>query len=183
GAAAGSRRGATARPGRHPALTSPVRCWAAGPGRRPAAMDALARRDDATPAALDTAPRQWVAGLLGRADIRIVADDAGDDARPWDMRLHDPAALDRALAGGNLGLGEAYMAGAWDCERLDVFFEHLLRAHLDREVQPAQLAWHALQVKLFNRQNRRRAWQVGDRKSTRLNSSHVKISYAVFCLK
>ena len=124
-------------------------------------MDALARRDDATPATLDTAPRQWVAGLLGRADIRIVADDAGDDARPWDMRLHDPAALDRALAEGNLGLGEAYMAGAWDCDRLDVFFEHLLRAHLDREVQPAQLAWHALQVKLFNRQNRRRAWQVG----------------------
>src|SRR5699024_11589338 len=25
--------------------------------------------------------------------------------------------------------------------------------------------------------------QVGDRKSTRLNSSHVSISYAVFCLK
>src|SRR5690606_23679195 len=25
--------------------------------------------------------------------------------------------------------------------------------------------------------------QIGDRKSTRLNSSHVKISYAVFCLK
>src|SRR5690606_41538063 len=25
--------------------------------------------------------------------------------------------------------------------------------------------------------------QAGDRKSTRLNSSHVKISYAVFCLK
>src|SRR5690349_22570928 len=25
--------------------------------------------------------------------------------------------------------------------------------------------------------------QVGDRKSTRLNSSHVEISYAVFCLK
>src|SRR5215475_15079607 len=28
----------------------------------------------------------------------------------------------------------------------------------------------------------RAAWR-GDRKSTRLNSSHVKISYAVFCLK
>src|SRR5690606_41997654 len=29
------------------------------------------------------------------------------------------------------------------------------------------------------------AWleSIGDRKSTRLNSSHVKISYAVFCLK
>src|SRR5207302_8396281 len=29
----------------------------------------------------------------------------------------------------------------------------------------------------------RRSTSVGDRKSTRLNSSHVKISYAVFCLK
>src|SRR5690606_40161930 len=29
----------------------------------------------------------------------------------------------------------------------------------------------------------RRIFRNGDRKSTRLNSSHVKISYAVFCLK
>ena len=111
------------------------------------ATDAIAR--------LDSAPQQLVAGMLGRADIRI------DGDRPWDMRLHDPGALERALAEGNLGLGEAYMAGAWDCERLDAFFDHLLRAHIDREVQPARLAWHALQVRLFNRQNRTRAWQVG----------------------
>ena len=104
---------------------------------------------------LDTAPQQLVAGLLGKADIRI------NGERPWDMQLHDPAALERALAEGNLGLGEAYMAGAWDCEQLDGFFDHLLRAHLDREVQPARLAWHALQVRVFNRQNRTRAWQVG----------------------
>src|SRR5688572_31449489 len=29
----------------------------------------------------------------------------------------------------------------------------------------------------------RRRWRDGDRKSTRLNSSHSQISYAVFCLK
>src|SRR2546427_7503526 len=28
-----------------------------------------------------------------------------------------------------------------------------------------------------------RSWRSGDRKSTRLNSSHSQISYAVFCLK
>src|SRR3712207_7753804 len=28
-----------------------------------------------------------------------------------------------------------------------------------------------------------RRWRSGDRKSTRLNSSHANISYAVFCLK
>src|SRR3989442_11075035 len=30
---------------------------------------------------------------------------------------------------------------------------------------------------------RARPWASADRKSTRLNSSHVRISYAVFCLK
>src|SRR5438874_11849419 len=29
----------------------------------------------------------------------------------------------------------------------------------------------------------RAEWTISDRKSTRLNSSHVEISYAVFCLK
>lgn len=104
---------------------------------------------------LDTAPQQLVAGLLGKADILLNGD------RPWDMQLHDPAALERALAQGNLGLGEAYMAGAWDCDQLDGFFHRLLRAHLHREVHPARVAWHALQLRMFNRQNRTRAWQVG----------------------
>src|SRR5690606_41937497 len=34
-----------------------------------------------------------------------------------------------------------------------------------------------------SRADRPRVVRPGDRKSTRLNSSHVKISYAVFCLK
>src|SRR5579872_7533470 len=33
------------------------------------------------------------------------------------------------------------------------------------------------------RRRSRRRWRRRDRKSTRLNSSHVRISYAVFCLK
>src|SRR3989442_10496167 len=32
-------------------------------------------------------------------------------------------------------------------------------------------------------QSLNRSPEIGDRKSTRLNSSHVRISYAVFCLK
>src|SRR5690349_23305032 len=34
-----------------------------------------------------------------------------------------------------------------------------------------------------SRHARTRSWYRTDRKSTRLNSSHVEISYAVFCLK
>src|SRR5438874_9764487 len=38
---------------------------------------------------------------------------------------------------------------------------------------------------VLDQDDRHGAWDVGDqdRKSTRLNSSHVEISYAVFCLK
>src|SRR5690606_25722034 len=67
----------------------------------------------------------------------------------------------RALAEGTRGRRGSYMAGAWDCDRLDMFFGRLLRAHIDREVQPARLAWLSLQARLVNRQNRSRAWEVG----------------------
>src|SRR5256885_11811858 len=50
-----------------------------------------------------------------------------------------------------------------------VFFEYL---------QSSQL----LLLVLHNWLTRRRSWEL-DRKSTRLNSSHLVISYAVFCLK
>src|SRR5690606_41447351 len=39
------------------------------------------------------------------------------------------------------------------------------------------------QLRIQFEEARRKDGLTGDRKSTRLNSSHVKISYAVFCLK
>src|SRR5690349_24996618 len=47
--------------------------------------------------------------------------------------------------------------------------------HRERTIRTRQ---HGGAVRLFGA-----AWQRADRKSTRLNSSHVEISYAVFCLK
>ena len=110
----------------------------------------------ATAARASRSSRALVQALLQRADIRI------DGARPWDMRVHDAAVFDRMLAQGSLGLGESYMAGAWDCAQLDGFFDRLLRARLHRAVQPALMAWHALRVRLFNRQRGQRAWAVGE---------------------
>src|SRR5207249_12230170 len=39
------------------------------------------------------------------------------------------------------------------------------------------------QCGLLKKRGRHDLWSISDRKSTRLNSSHVSISYAVFCLK
>src|SRR5690606_40854124 len=49
--------------------------------------------------------------------------------------------------------------------------------HLVRHVGPRR------QAKLLAERRPDRRGHLQDRKSTRLNSSHVKISYAVFCLK
>src|SRR5690349_24064793 len=46
--------------------------------------------------------------------------------------------------------------------------------------RPTRAGWSARRT--ARRRSRTRTWRA-DRKSTRLNSSHVEISYAVFCLK
>lgn len=92
--------------------------------------------------------------LLDVADIRINGD------RPWDLQIKHPDMLDRVLALGSLGLGESYMDGWWDCERLDEFFCRLLRARIDTQVQPAWSWWSILRARIFNLQTPDRAWTV-----------------------
>ncbi|WP_084596193.1 cyclopropane fatty acyl phospholipid synthase [Pseudomonas massiliensis] len=94
--------------------------------------------------------------LLARAGIGM------HGVQPWDMTIKDASVPQRALAEGNLGLGEAYMDGSWDAERLDEFFARLLRAGVADMVNPAALMFHAVKAKLLNLQNRERAWQVGE---------------------
>ena len=63
--------------------------------------------------------------LLALADIRVGGN------RPWDIQIHHPGTFDRVLGQGSLGLGESYMDGWWDCERVDEFVCRALRAGLD----------------------------------------------------
>ena len=94
--------------------------------------------------------------LLEKADIRV------NGHRPWDLQLHADDVPERALAYGNLGLGEAYMDGAWDVEQLDEFFFRILRTRIHDQVQPLRLAFHSLRARLLNLQSPRRARQVGE---------------------
>jgi cyclopropane-fatty-acyl-phospholipid synthase len=99
---------------------------------------------------------QTAVKLFAKGGIRLNGDS------PWDVRLHSEKVLERTFAQANLGLGETYMDGAWDCDRLDEFFCRLLRAKIDAEVQPLPVKLHALRAKFLNLQNRKRAWQVGE---------------------
>ena len=99
---------------------------------------------------------QLISELLEQADIAI------NGTRPWDIQLLAPGVIERAFAQGNLGLGEAYMNGDWEVEQLDEFFYRLLRGRVAQRAKPHTLIFHALRSRLLNRQNARRAWQVGE---------------------
>src|SRR2546430_8864345 len=57
----------------------------------------------------------------------------------------------------------------------------LLSAAVDPDPLPGWLT--EADVDVYTREFERTGFRGGDRKSTRLNSSHSQISYAVFCLK
>lgn len=64
--------------------------------------------------------------LFKRAGITI------NGPEPWDIQVHDDRFFRRVLFGGSLGLGESYQDGWWDCEKLDLCFERLLRSWISR---------------------------------------------------
>lgn len=105
-------------------------------------------------------PPRAIGELLAEAGIRINGD------APWDMRVFDDEAYRRILSRGSLGLGEAYMDGLWEAERLDEFFYRLLRCDLNEKVHGwnrLHLIGALLRQWLLNPQSRGRAFQVGER--------------------
>jgi cyclopropane-fatty-acyl-phospholipid synthase len=92
--------------------------------------------------------------LLNLAEVRI------GGPQPWDMQPHHPRLFQRIITQGSLGLGDSYVDGWWDCERLDEFVARALRAQIDQQVTAGP--WlRRLQARLVNLQSLSRAWQVG----------------------
>ena len=74
-------------------------------------------------------PEKIIKTLLARAGVAV------GGSNPWDIIVHDERFYARVLRYQNLGLGEAYMDGWWDCPRLDEFFCRVLKSRLDVAVK------------------------------------------------
>jgi cyclopropane-fatty-acyl-phospholipid synthase len=85
-----------------------------------------------------------------------------DGNGPADIRVNNPDFFKRILQEGSLGLGESYMDGWWDCDRLDILFTHILRHGLDSKM-PKHVSdlLRIAGARVFNLQSRKRAWIVG----------------------
>ncbi|MDE5832382.1 MAG: cyclopropane fatty acyl phospholipid synthase [Desulfovibrio sp.] len=96
---------------------------------------------------------------LKDADIRLNGD------RPWDPAIRDERFYKLIFSSGTLGLGESYMHGLWDCERLDQLFFKAITADLEDRFSSKKLPGLALKFAqlIFNLQTGKNVFTVGEK--------------------
>lgn len=96
--------------------------------------------------------------LLSLADVKI------NGSNSWDIKVHDERFYKRAITEVELGVGESYMDGWWDVEKLDELIFRIIRAGLQNKVKRnLKIAFQLAGFYLINMQARRRAFIIGER--------------------
>ena len=102
--------------------------------------------------------KSLVGMLFGLANIEI------NGSNPWDIKVHNERFYKRAVTEVELGLGESYMDGWWDVDKLDEMIYRIVRADLQNKVKHNyKVALQLAGFWLINMQTRRRAFIIGKR--------------------
>ncbi|MCG7600054.1 cyclopropane fatty acyl phospholipid synthase [Halomonas sp. McH1-25] len=105
----------------------------------------------------DTRARRIVEDLLEGSGVTL------NGNQPWDIQVLHPDFFSRVLHQGTLGLGEAYMDGWWECDRIDQLAHKLLLHGLgERAHTTSERLMYRLQAGFFNLQSKTRAYIVGE---------------------
>lgn len=101
---------------------------------------------------MGTRSRQLGLHLLEKAEVPV------NQSVPESIQVHDDRLWDRVISQRQLGFGEAYMDGWWDCEDLDVMLARIIASGAVNEIKPGpQIAAMAARSWVMNRQTQRRA--------------------------
>jgi len=100
--------------------------------------------------------KSMIQDLFAQAGLQINGNKA------YDVQVNDERVFRRWLSKAEMGLGESYMDGWWDCEALDEMINKMLLAHLENKVKRnLQTAFFILTTKLFNYQTKSKSKLVG----------------------
>ncbi len=99
--------------------------------------------------------------------IQKLAATAGvefNGSQPWDVQILNSNFYRRVIQDGTIGLGESYMEGWWECERLDQLFTRLIEAKLEEQIpQQFSMFFSLIWARIANLQSARRSWIVGEK--------------------
>ena len=101
--------------------------------------------------------RRSLEKLLSAASITV------DGKKPWDISVHDPRFYRKTMLQGNLGFGEAYMDGWWDCDDIEGLIFRILSSHVDQQLVNMPGITGMIAGALVNMQKPSRAFSIGKR--------------------
>jgi len=101
--------------------------------------------------------KEKAAALLVQAGLEV------NGKNPWDPQIHNDKLYDHVFSGGTLALGESYMDGWWDCDDLPGFFYRLFHKGTVSKLLGVGIIGQIIKSKLFNLQNSKRAFEVGEK--------------------
>lgn len=108
--------------------------------------------------------------LLNHAGIHI------NGPEPWDIQVLDDRFYQRVLSNPSLGLGESYMEGWWECERIDEMMSLIFQSHLEHHVKRSPRDFATLLLnRLFNFQTRHRSMEVAEKHYNMGNTFYQKM--------
>jgi cyclopropane-fatty-acyl-phospholipid synthase len=96
--------------------------------------------------------------ILSIAGIKV------NGTNPWDIKVHNKYFYKRAVTEAELGIGESYMDGWWDCEKLDEMIYRIIKERLDEKVRrKVSILLKLLLARILNLQSKKRAFIIGER--------------------
>lgn len=101
--------------------------------------------------------KQIIEEFLKEADVAV------NGSNLYDLVVHNEKFYKRVLAQGSLGLGESYMDGWWDCEKLDELFNRVLRARLETKIRNWRIIPYFAKAAALNTGNYKKAFFIGEK--------------------
>ncbi len=122
-------------------------------------MDLSIRRTNKRAKAKDKSPNArelFVRDILNHAGIEI------NGTNSCDIQVHDTRFYDCFFKNTSLSVGEAYMDGWWDCERLDVLFYKVMSSQIPSKFNEFALIFRYLKSRILNLQTLKRSLKVAE---------------------
>ncbi len=108
--------------------------------------------------------RQAIEDILEPSGVNL------DGGNPWDLRISDERMFQRVIREGSLGLGESYIDGWWDCDRLDELFARVMPTKAEERIRKhGKMLLEIIGATLVNPGRKSQASHVGERHYDRGN--------------
>jgi cyclopropane-fatty-acyl-phospholipid synthase len=98
-----------------------------------------------------------ISKLLESADIKI------NGTRPWDIQVRNPNFYDAFFHGTSLTIGESYMRGDWDCDRIDELIYRLIQSNITALAKKdLRFIAKAIEARFMNVSRKSRAFEIAE---------------------